>query len=195
VWSRQDQVELYLSQPELFESNLDQVLPYISILTNCILWSPRYPRTLTRAIMEAQFAHGSPLRVIGDITCDPEGSIEFSKETWIDAPTFIYHPARKTSELGMEGEGVAVMAVTNLPCELSADSSDQFSRELSPLLDSLVNARLDAGLEEAGLPESLVRATILWKGEFTSRFSYMEEFVQPEAPAEVLFPVTGTHME
>jgi alpha-aminoadipic semialdehyde synthase len=195
VWPREEQVELYLSQPELFESNLDQVLPYVTLITNCILWSPRYPRTLTRALMEAQYAHHSPLRVIGDITCDPEGSIEFSKDTWIDDPVFIYHPARKTSEMGMDGDGVAVMAVTNLPCELSADSSDQFARELSPLLDALVNARLDVSLEEAGLPESIMRATILWRGEFTPRFSYMEEFVQPEAPAEALFPVSGTHME
>lgn len=195
-WPVSQQVELYLSQPELFESNMDQVLPYVTILTNCILWSPRFPRTITRELVQTQFKKGCPLQVIGDITCDPEGSVEFSHDTWIDDPVFIYNPRTGESTDGNVGEGVAVMAVTNLPCELPMDSSNQFAAEFQPLLDALVATDFTRKWEDAHLPEPLQLATILWQGEFTPRFAYMEEFIQvPPMPAEAMFPVVSTHAE
>ncbi len=45
----------YLIYPEFYESNLDKVLPFISILMNCILWEPKYPRALSRALMKELF--------------------------------------------------------------------------------------------------------------------------------------------
>ena len=80
------------------------------------------------------------LQVIGDITCDPNGSIEFSKETWIDDPVYIYNPETETITDGFEGEGIAVMAVTNLPCEFSADASIQFGGNLAPFYKNIVSA-------------------------------------------------------
>ena len=37
---------IYLREPQYFESNLDQIFPYATILMNCILWGPDYPRLL-----------------------------------------------------------------------------------------------------------------------------------------------------
>jgi saccharopine dehydrogenase (NAD+, L-lysine-forming) len=170
--------ELYLSTPDLFESNLDEVFPYTSILMNCIIWSPRFPRLLSRDQTEKWYRAFPNLEVIGDITCDPEGAIEFSKETWIDQPVFVYHPVTRKSKMGFTGEGIAVMAVTNLPCEFAADASAHFSSNLRPLLPGIVGADFGAASpEEAGLPDEIQRAVILWKGELTPDYAYMKEYL------------------
>ncbi len=169
--------QTYRRQPEHFESNLDQVFPYCPLLMNCITWGPTYPRLISRDQAAAWYAQAQTLEVIGDITCDPEGAIQFSRETWIDEPVFIYDPLTRESLLGFEGPGVAVMAVTNLPCEFSADASERFAHELGALLPDLLTADWDAPtLDEAGLSAALREATILWRGQLTPRYAYMAAF-------------------
>lgn len=173
----------YMAKPGDFESALAPYLPYVSLLMNCTLWAPKYPRTLTSAMMKDLWLQNHNLVVIGDISCDPNGSVEFSMETWIDNPVFIYAPESGGSSLGMEGEGVAVMAVTNLPCEFSRDSSEQFSQDLSHLLHSAVGADYDGKLEDSGLDPELQRSVILWKGEFTPAYAYMADFLPSKVTA------------
>lgn len=175
--SHEDRRQLYFDHPEYFESNLDGVLPYVSILMNCILWGPEYPRTLSNRLMASLWESGTALQVIGDVTCDPNGSIEFSKETWIDDPVYIYDPKTGQMNDGFEGEGVAVMAVTNLPCEFSADASSDFSDNLKPLLEGIISADYDGDFENASLPPAAQRACILWKGEFRPEYAYMKEYL------------------
>lgn len=177
IWPSSEKMDLYFKHPEEFESNLDQILPYTSILMNCTLWSPRFPRTLPRELMISAWKSGTPLEVIGDITCDPDGSIEFSKETWIDDPVYIYDPVNDKNIDGWEGEGVAVMAVTNLPCEFSADASIGFSKDISHLLPGITKANYEGTADEAGLPDEVKRAVILWQGQFMPDFAYMEEYL------------------
>ena len=168
----------YNAHPDQFESNLDQFLSFTTILMNCILWSPEFPRLITRDKMAGWYQEDQTLQVIGDITCDPEGSIEFSKETWINNPVYIYNPRTREASDGFDGDGIAVMAVTNLPCEFPGDASEQFSSELMDLILQLLEADHQAEtLEEAGFPEEMAKATILWKGKLTEKYGYMEEFV------------------
>ena len=166
-----------MMNPEMYESNLDNVLPYVSILMNCIVWSARYPRALSNDLMKNIFQHNKSLVAIGDITCDPNGSIEFSKETWIDNPVYIFDPYAETVRDGFDGEGIAVMAVTNLPCEFSADASEQFSKDIFPFLERIVKADYKNELKNSGLPEEIKRAVIIWKGEFTEEFLYMKSYL------------------
>lgn len=175
----QEKQQLYFNQPDLFTSNLDQFLPYTSILMNCILWAPEFPRVLTDDLM-ADIQTLGVLHAIGDITCDPNGSIEFSKETWIDNPVYVYDAHRSAMADGFHGDGVAVMAVTNLPCEFSADASAQFSENLAPLLEGIISADYDGPIESAALPDAIKKAVILWNGEFTEEYDYMKEFLLPE---------------
>jgi alanine dehydrogenase len=109
------------------------------------------------------------LIAIGDITCDPNGSIEFSKETWIDNPVYIYNPTDESIKDGFDGQGIAVMAVTNLPCEFSSDASNEFSEDLKPYLKAIVSANYKDSLQESNLPDDIKRAVIMWKGRFTKR--------------------------
>ncbi len=169
----------YLNEPHHFESNLDQVYPYCTLLMNCIIWSPDFPRLLTREDTSMWFERHKSLEVVGDITCDPEGAIEFSKECWIDDPVFIYHPITRTTNFGLDGDGIAVMAVTNLPTEFPADASRGFSENLKPLLKGIVEADYSAQTADvAGLPAAVERAVILWQGQFTPDYQYMEAYVE-----------------
>ena len=175
----QEFFDLYLAEPEHFETNLNQVFPYCTMWLNCIIWSPRFPRLLSREQTKAWYEQYQTLEVIGDITCDPEGAIHFSKETWIDQPVFIYDPFAQTRTYGFTGEGIAVMAVTNLPCEFSADASAQFGSELEALLPGIMTADFEAEHPStSGLPEPIQKAVILWKGEFTQDFGYMKEYLR-----------------
>ncbi|MEM7040057.1 MAG: hypothetical protein AAF570_24005, partial [Bacteroidota bacterium] len=178
AWSTREKESLYFQHPDQFESNLEGVLPYATILMNCILWAPEFPRTMSRAFTKNMWAESQTLKAIGDITCDPEGSIEFSKETWIDNPVYIYNPETDTQTDGFEGKGIAVMAVTNLPCEFSADASEQFSTDISPLLSGILSANYEGTMEESGLPDAISKACILWNGELTPTYAYMSEFVE-----------------
>jgi len=170
--------KLYFNNPELFETNLDTVLPYITILMNCIIWSKKYPRTTTKSLTQSVYKTHRTLQVIGDITCDPNGSIEFSKETWIDNPVYIYNPETETITDGFEGDGIAVMAVTNLPCEFSADASIQFNSNLAPFYKNILSADYKKTFADSTLAPEIKRAIIMWNGEFTEDFKYMKEFIE-----------------
>ncbi len=173
-----DKWQVYFDHPEFFETNLDLVLPYITVLMNCIIWSSKYPRTTTKSLIKKIYKEHKTLQVIGDISCDPNGSIEFSKERWIDNPVYIYNPETETITDGFEGEGIAVMAVTNLPCEFSADASIQFGGDLAPFYNNIVSADYTKSFSDSELAPEIKRAVIMWKGEFTEEFKYMKEFIE-----------------
>lgn len=175
--SQQEKMNLYFEHPEYFESNIDSMLPYISILMNCILWGPKYPRLLPYDLMESTWEKAHMPVAIGDITCDPEGSIQFSKETWINNPVYLYDPAARTQTDGFDGPGVAVMAVTNLPCEFSADASTDFSANIEHLMDNLLNAHFKGSFADSGLRAELADAVILWQGKFTESYAYMQGYL------------------
>jgi len=167
----------YSQNPGFIDSNLDTILPYITVVMNCIIWSPEYPRTISKGLMKKIYENNKTLMVIGDITCDPNGSIEFSKETWITNPVYIYNPINEKIKDGFEGEGIAVMAVTNLPCEFSADASEQFGSELFPYLKNIISANYKNTFNKSNLSPEIQRAVIMWKGRFTEEYNYMQKFV------------------
>ncbi len=171
----------YWSHPEEYESNMDRVLPRLSILVNGILWTEEFPRLVTRELVASLWSAGEPrLRVIGDISIDIEGSIEWSvKATPSDEPCYTVDPRSGAVHDGVHGKGLVIMAVDNLPCELPRESSDTFSAALSTLIPYLVRADLDLPFEQLDLPLALKRSLILHKGQLTPDYAYMAEFLKP----------------
>jgi alanine dehydrogenase len=170
----------YYKQPELYEGTFDRWLPKLAMIINGIYWDTPYPRLVTREAARKLFAGPEKprLRVIGDISCDMEGSIEFTvKETHIDNPVFVYDPSTDQIADGVEGEGPVVMSVGNLPCELSREASEAFSEALLPFIPALAATDFDVPFDELALPPELKRALILHLGEFTPDFAYMQKFV------------------
>ncbi len=172
-----DKLNHYIKNPDMYESNMERILPFVTVLMNCIIWSNEYPRVLTNDLCKKNYSGNRTLLVIGDVTCDPNGSIEFSKETWIDNPVYTYYPINETFKNGFESDGITVMAVTNLPCEFSVDASEKFSNELRPFLKDIISADYNGALSSSGLPEPIKNAAIMWKGIFTEKYKYMEEYI------------------
>lgn len=85
----------YFAFPEEYEPVFhDKVAKYTSVLVNGMYWDHRYPRLLTNAQMKAmQETHPQAMLALFDISCDPEGAVEFLKKTTdTDSPYFTYHP-------------------------------------------------------------------------------------------------------
>jgi len=173
------ELDEYYRQPELYEGVFERWLPRLTVLLNCVFWDAQYPRLVTKAAVRRLYAGAPPLlRVIGDVSCDIEGSIEFTlKETHIDEPVYVYDPDAESITDGVEGRGPVVLAVGNLPCELSRESSVAFSAALSPFVPALAAADFSLPFAQLSLPPELRRALILHHGDFTPGYDYMRELV------------------
>lgn len=174
----------YYDHPEKYESRFEQYLPYLSLLTNCIYWDPRYPRLVTKEYLKHSSADDkSPkLRVIGDISCDIEGSIECTeKVTEPGEPVYVYEPSTDRVIDGWEGNGPVIMAVDNLPCELAHESSDFFGQVLLPFVPALAAADYSQPLDKLKLPPEMRRAIVVHQGKLTPDFEYLQEYLNDSA--------------
>jgi alpha-aminoadipic semialdehyde synthase len=119
--------------------------------------------------------------VVGDISCDIEGSVEFTlKATHPDAPVYVYDPVADRIQDGVAGQGPVVMAVDNLPCELPREASQEFSRALKPFVRAVAEADYTLPFDALRLPEEIKKALIVHQGAFTPDYTFMEKFL-PEA--------------
>ena len=169
----------YMHNPQDFRSKFEQYIPHLSMLINCIYWDKRFPRLISKDYLEKQFQKGKPkLTVIGDISCDVEGSVECTlQSTVISDPVFVYNPFKRTASLGFKGDGMLVMAVDILPAELPRDSSDGFADALVNFVKPIADADFDEPFEDLDLPRAIKKALILHKGELTPEYKYMEEYL------------------
>lgn len=170
----------YYQHPEKYRGTFEQYLPYLTVLTNAIFWTERYPRLVTRDFLRELFAGPSrpPLRVIGDISCDVEGAVQVTvKATEPGDPIYVYDPTTGKVTDGHEGEGVVIMAVDILPSELPREASTDFSRILRPFIPALAAADMSVPFAECNLPPEIKRAVIAYQGELTPDYRYIKEFL------------------
>ena len=170
----------YYTRPELFRSKFEKYIPHLSMLINCIYWDKRYPKLLTREYLAKLCSKGQPkLKVIGDISCDVNGSVESTmKSTEIEDPIYVYNPATHEIRMGSEGEGIQVMAVDILPAELPRDSSDGFADVLVSYIKPIADADFEENFEDLDLPRSIKKALILHRGELTPDYEYIREYLE-----------------
>lgn len=174
--SRDFDLQDYYDRPELYRSVFEQFWPDLTVLVNAIYWDERYPRLITRKQLHTGMTGPvrPRLKIVGDISCDIEGAIEFTvRVTDPDEPVFVYDPLHDSANPGVAGCGPVVMAVDNLPCEFSAEASEAFGRVLSPYIPVLAGADFNKPFDQAGLPPELERATIVWHGELTPEYRYL----------------------
>ncbi len=169
----------YYANPHHYKSKFDQYVPHLSMLINCIYWDKRYPRLITREYLKKLFAKGQPkLRVIGDISCDVEGSIECTlKPAIIEEPLYVYDPLKGDITTGHKGDGMLIMAVDILPAELPRDASAGFGDVLVNYVKPIADADFDEAFEDLDLPRAIKKGLILHKGELTPDYKYLEDFL------------------
>ncbi|KAJ3014576.1 hypothetical protein HKX48_005081 [Thoreauomyces humboldtii] len=136
----------YREHPEQYMSVFhEKVAPYTSVLVNGIFWDARYPRLLTND-QATKLANEDRLNIlsIADVSCDINGSLEFmGRSSTIDNPYFMYDPVTGKTHNDMEGRGVQIMSIDNLPTELPLEASEYFSNALYPFVNQLVTGNFD----------------------------------------------------
>ena len=170
----------YYDFPEKYRSVFHQYIPFLSVIVNCIYWTPQYPRLVTKDYLRSVFSTNNQprLRVIGDISCDIEGSIECTlRATSPDSPVYVYDPLNGQVRDGIEGRGVVIMAIDNLPAEIPLESSVFFSESLKPFIPAIAKADYSVDFANCSLPSEIKGAVILYKGELTPDFEYMIKFI------------------
>jgi alpha-aminoadipic semialdehyde synthase len=171
----------YYKHPENYRSVFEQYIPYLSIFMNCIFWSARYPRLITKEFVRKSSENNEHLclKVIGDISADVNGAVEFNEKTTSpDAPVFVYNPISDTIQDGYTGDGVVVMAVDNLPCELPGESSESFSETLLRFVPDIMKADFTASdFNTLALPPEIKNAVVLYQGKLTPNYQYINKFL------------------
>lgn len=169
----------YYAHPEQYNNKFEAYIPKLSLLLNCMYWDPRYPRIITKDFLHELWKRGDKkLTVIGDITCDPNGSIECTHTgTPIVNPVYIYNPTTRHFNFGFTGEGILIMAVEILPSELPRESSIAFGEVLTPFAAAIAKTDFSVEFDELNLPAEIKRALILHKGELTPDYKYLNEYL------------------
>lgn len=180
--SPEDRFDLqdYYRHPEKYRSRFTAWVPYLTVLVNGIYWEARYPRLVTKAYLRELF--GAParprLRVIGDISCDIEGAVECTvRATDPGNPIYVYHPRSGQTTDGWAGEGVVVMAVDILPSEMPRDASVDFSAVLREFIPAIARADYTVPFDRLDLPPEIKRAVIVYRGELTPDYRYLEAYL------------------
>jgi len=170
----------YFQYPERYLSQFGSYIPFLTMLVNCIYWSDKYPRLITRKYLQTDYYESSrkKLQVIGDISCDIDGAVEICyKITKPDNPSFTYDFIEDNFHDGVQPNGITVMAVDNLPCEFPGESSREFSNVLKNFVKDLAEADFTVDYNNLILPEPLKKALVLHKGQLTEPYKYMEKFL------------------
>jgi alanine dehydrogenase len=170
----------YYQRPENYRGVFENYLPYLDVLMNTIYWEEKYPRLVTCKWAKANYGTDKTprLKVIGDISCDIEGSIEMTlKAPQPDNPFYTYDPTTRSIADGVEGNGPVIMAVDNLPCELPRESSEHFSRVLREMIPQMIQTDFTGDFGGLHLPSYLKKAVITHRGELTPNYRYLQDFL------------------
>ncbi|HPW18862.1 MAG TPA: bifunctional lysine ketoglutarate reductase /saccharopine dehydrogenase family protein [Candidatus Aminicenantes bacterium] len=170
----------FYANPQAYRPVTEDYVPYLTVLVNGIYWTPKFPKYLTKGFLKALYGGPSRprLKVIGDITCDINGSIESTvRPTDSEDPVYVYDPAADRAVMGFEGDGPVVLAVYNLPAELPLEASTYFSGQLKEHVPAISAADYSGPFERCGLPDVLRRAVIVYRGELAPDYAYLAKFV------------------
>lgn len=169
----------YYQEPEKYQSIFDRYIPNLTILMNCIYWDERYPRLITKKYLSEHFQDNQfLLQIVGDISVDINGAIEATgKVTTPENPSFTYQPTTDTIYDDFSKPGIVIMAVDNLPCELPKESSEAFSNALYPFIPDIINADYTKSFEDISLPNEIKNAVVLYKGELTPQYEYINKYL------------------
>lgn len=160
----------FYSRPQEYVSDFERFTKVSDIYMAGHFASADAPVILTREML---MAPDNKIKVVADISCDIDGPVACTiRPSTIAAPFYGYYPL-KHEEVDMFHPGaIVVMAVDNLPCELPRDASEGFGEMfMEHVIPAFFNGDADGILERAKVTEN---------GKLTTRFSYLQDFVDGE---------------
>lgn len=170
----------YYAHPKKYKGIFHHYLPHLTVLINATYWAEKYPRLITREFSHKMWKKSQhKLQVVGDISCDVNGGIEMNSHTTDSGnPVYMFDPISGNTVDGVKGEGFVVLAVDNLPCEISKESSDYFSSVLMNYIPKIGRCNFNAGVDNSCLPDEILKALILHRGKLTKRYEFMRDFLK-----------------
>ena len=172
--------EDYNAHPDRYHSRLPELLPYLSVLLNCVFWSSRHPRILPKDGFRSAWLGGDRrLQVVGDLSCDPPaGSVACTVQAGdLYHPVFGYEPIEGKVVDAFAANAVTVMAVDNLSAGLPKDASIAFSTMLKAFIPALIHADFSQA-ELTTLPPELLRAVVTHQRSVAPHYRYLEPCLQ-----------------
>ena len=158
-------LEHFINNPQDYSSSALQYLKETNILISAHYWDPSSPKIFESEDLKVL----QNLKIVGDITCDINGSVPTTiRSTTIEEPN--YWIERYTlKEIDENNDGIAVMAVDNLPSELPRDSSTEFS-------EGIINEVLPFLLKEDD--GRILNGTITTDGSFLEKYNYLNDYIR-----------------
>ena len=155
----------FIDNPQDYSSSALQYLKETDILISAHYWDPSSPKIFENEDLKVL----QNLKIVGDITCDINGSVPTTiRSTTIEEPN--YWIERYTlKEIDENNDGIAVMAVDNLPSELPRDSSTEFS-------EGIINEVLPFLLKEDD--GRILNGTITTDGSFLEKYNYLNDYIR-----------------
>ncbi|MEX1001356.1 MAG: NAD(P)-dependent oxidoreductase [Crocinitomicaceae bacterium] len=149
-------------------STFNRYLKVADMYIACHYWDATSPYIFTRQDLKAKDIR---LSVVADISCDIDGPVASTiRPSTIEHPHYGYDPITEKEVDFMQEGAIGVMAVDNLPCELPKDASEDFGEELIQKVFPYLFGDDPDGIIERASQTNL-------KGELTSYFSYLEDYV------------------
>eukprot|EP01004_Peranema_trichophorum_P003956 NODE_290_length_3023_cov_60.588276_g252_i0.p1 GENE.NODE_290_length_3023_cov_60.588276_g252_i0~~NODE_290_length_3023_cov_60.588276_g252_i0.p1 ORF type:complete len:957 (-),score=193.74 NODE_290_length_3023_cov_60.588276_g252_i0:96-2966(-) len=173
----------YYSHPERYVPIFHElVAPYARVVINGIYWEPKYPRLLSLVQAKELYRENKlPWLALGDITCDPDGSIELFRHSTTIGDPFYCFDMEKMETVDMKHidtlkDPLIVLGVDHLPAEFPCESSQWFGEPLVPLVKKIAwsNGELPFP-EQTDIPEEIKKAVITCHGDLTPDYKYINE--------------------
>jgi len=167
-----DYVDYLKMGKEKYESVFSHYLGSFDILLHTPYWEQKYPKLLPLALLQEK--ENLLPTIIGDISADINGSLACThKASDTDHPVFSFDVQQNCIKDGLDINKLSVMSIDNLPCELPMDASEHFSSILPQYLPQIMSMDLNNNWQQIALPQPLKKATIVYKGQLTPNFSYL----------------------
>ncbi|KAM4601586.1 alpha-aminoadipic semialdehyde synthase, mitochondrial [Polymixia lowei] len=192
----------YENHPELYTSHFrTSVAPYTTCLINGIYWDPHTPRLLRRLDAQKLIRHVKPsaaategcpelphkLLAICDISADTGGSIQFMNEcTTIDKPFCMYDADQHIDHDSVEGNGILMCSIDNLPAQLPIEATEYFGDRLFPYIWEMLPSDATRPLEEEDFSPQVRDAVITSNGTLTPKFEYIEKLRERREQAQIM---------
>ncbi|NWX06711.1 AASS protein, partial [Caloenas nicobarica] len=192
----------YDKHPELYTSRFNtDIAPYTTCLINGIYWEQNTPRLLSRQDAQklltpvrsaAAAVEGCPelphkLLAICDISADTGGSIEFMTEcTTIDSPFCMYDADQHIIHDSVEGSGILMCSIDNLPAQLPIEATEYFGDMLFPYIEEMLLSEGSDPLESQNYSSVVRDAVIASNGSLTAKYEYIQKLRENREYAQFL---------
>ncbi|MEL1241348.1 NAD(P)-dependent oxidoreductase [Flavobacterium flavipallidum] len=158
----------FFKHPGEYEGNFERFTKVSDIVITAHFHAIEAPQILSREMLQSR---DCKIKVVADISCDVNGAIACTlRSSTIDEPLYGYLPVENKEVDMFHPAAIVVMAVDNLPCELPKDASEGFGEMfIEHVIPAFFNGDKDG---------ILARAKITENGKLTSRFSYLQDYVE-----------------